>query len=39
MHGQPVAAGYLVLTTGYGVLYIGAMVALAMLIFSRRDFK
>ena len=39
VHGQPVSAGYVLLTAGYGLLYAGAMVALAILIFSRRDFK
>jgi len=39
VHGQPVSAAYVVLTTSYGLLYAGAMVALAVLVFSRRDFK
>lgn len=39
VHGQAVSAGYVTLTTGYGLLYAGAMVALAVLVFSRRDFK
>jgi ABC-type transport system involved in multi-copper enzyme maturation permease subunit len=39
VHGLPVAAGYLALTTGYGVLYITVLITLATLIFSRRDFK
>jgi Cu-processing system permease protein len=39
VHGLPVPAGYLALTAGYGVLYIGLLLLLAMLIFSRRDFK
>lgn len=39
VHGQPVPAGYVVLTCGYGLLYAAAVVAVAMLIFSRRDFK
>ena len=39
VHGQPVAAGYVLLTGAYGLLYAGALVGLAMLIFSRRDFK
>jgi ABC-type transport system involved in multi-copper enzyme maturation permease subunit len=39
VHGQPVSAAYLALTTGYGLLYAGAMVILAILVFSRRDFK
>jgi ABC-type transport system involved in multi-copper enzyme maturation permease subunit len=39
VHGQQVTAAYVALTAGYGFLYAGAMVALAILIFSRRDFK
>jgi ABC-type transport system involved in multi-copper enzyme maturation permease subunit len=39
VHGQPVTAGYIALTTGYGMLYIAALIVAAMLIFSRRDFK
>jgi Cu-processing system permease protein len=39
VHGLPVPAGYLALTAAYGLLYASAMVALAVLIFSRRDFK
>ena len=39
VHGQPVTMGYLLLTTGYGALYAGALVVMAAFIFSRRDFK
>jgi len=39
VHGQPVSAAYVGLTAGYGLLYAGAMIALAILVFSRRDFK
>ncbi len=39
VHGLEVPAGYLALTTGYGVLYIALLLAAAILIFSRRDFK
>jgi ABC-type transport system involved in multi-copper enzyme maturation permease subunit len=39
VHGDPVPAGYLALSTGYGALYIAALLVLSMLIFSRRDFK
>jgi ABC-type transport system involved in multi-copper enzyme maturation permease subunit len=39
VHGQPVTAGYMTLVTGYGALYIAALLAVAMFIFSRRDFK
>jgi hypothetical protein len=34
-----VPSGYLVLTAGYGLLYIAVLLILATLIFSRRDFK
>ena len=33
------AAGYVALTMGYGVLYVSALLTLASLFFSRRDFK
>jgi Cu-processing system permease protein len=39
VHGHPAASGYVVLTTGYAVMYIAALLAAAMWIFSRRDFK
>jgi ABC-type transport system involved in multi-copper enzyme maturation permease subunit len=39
VHGQPVAAGYLAIVTGSGLLYAAALIVGAMLIFSRRDFK
>ena len=39
VHGQAVPAGFVLLTAGYGVLYVAAMITLAALIFSRRDFK
>ena len=39
VHGQPVTAGYLALTSAYGLVYITALLIAAMLIFSRRDFK
>ena len=39
VHGQPVPFDYLVLTAGYGLLYIAALLAVATLVFSRRDFK
>jgi len=39
VHGQPISAGYIALTAGYGTLYIAALIVAAMLIFSRRDFK
>lgn len=39
VHGQPVTFDYVVLTVGYGALYIAALLAVATLVFSRRDFK
>ena len=39
VHGLPVTVGYMALTTGYGLLYIAALLVVATLIFSRRDFK
>jgi Cu-processing system permease protein len=39
VHAQPVAAGYLALTTAYGAAYAAALLVGAVLIFSRRDFR
>lgn len=39
VHGQPVTAGYLLLTSAYGLLYIAALMVVAVTVFSRRDFK
>jgi Cu-processing system permease protein len=39
VHGLPVSAGYLAITSAYGALYIGALLLGAVVIFSRRDFK
>jgi ABC-type transport system involved in multi-copper enzyme maturation permease subunit len=39
VHAQPVPVGQMVLATGYGVLYIAALLVGATFIFSRRDFK
>ena len=39
VHAQPIPAGYVALTTGYGALYVAALLTLAALFFSRRDFK
>jgi ABC-type transport system involved in multi-copper enzyme maturation permease subunit len=39
VHGQPVAFGYLALTAGYAALYVTMLLAVAMYIFSHRDFK
>ena len=39
VHGQPVAAGYLVLAITYALLYIAMLLLISSFIFSRRDFK
>jgi ABC-type transport system involved in multi-copper enzyme maturation permease subunit len=39
VHGVPVPAGYLAMTAAYAALYIAMLLAMASLIFSRRDFK
>jgi ABC-type transport system involved in multi-copper enzyme maturation permease subunit len=39
VHGVHVPAGYLAMTAAYAALYISMLLAIASLIFSRRDFK
>jgi ABC-type transport system involved in multi-copper enzyme maturation permease subunit len=39
VHAQPVPLGYIGLSTAYAGFYVGIMLLLATLIFSRRDFK
>ena len=39
VHGLPVALGYMATTTAYGLAYVAALLAGAVLIFSRKDFK
>jgi ABC-type transport system involved in multi-copper enzyme maturation permease subunit len=39
VHGQPVPLGYMALATGYAALYVSMLLAIAMFVFSRRDFK
>jgi ABC-type transport system involved in multi-copper enzyme maturation permease subunit len=39
VHGQPVPAGHILLASGYGALYIAALLVPSAVIFSRRDFK
>jgi len=39
VHALPITPLYVALTTGYGVHYVGALLTLAVLFFSRRDFK
>ena len=39
VHGVPVTAGYLAISSLYGVIYSAALLVAATFIFSRRDFK
>jgi ABC-type transport system involved in multi-copper enzyme maturation permease subunit len=39
VHALPVPFGYIAMTMAYGAAYIGVLLAMAVLIFSRRDFK
>jgi ABC-type transport system involved in multi-copper enzyme maturation permease subunit len=39
VHGVPVPAGYMAMTGAYAALYIAMLLAVASLVFSRRDFK
>jgi Cu-processing system permease protein len=39
VHGLPVSARYLSATALYGALYITALLVIATMVFSRRDFK
>ncbi len=39
VHALPVTAGYLAVTTAYGLAYVLVFVIAAMVIFARRDFK
>ena len=39
VHGQPVPMGYMALTAAYAALYTAMLLTMAVLIFSRRDFK
>ena len=39
VHGLPVPAGYVGATAAYGAAYIAGLLALSVLIFSKRDFK
>lgn len=38
VHAQPVTAGYMMLTSGYALVYIVCLLLGAMFVFSRRDF-
>ena len=39
VHGPSVAPGYMALATSYGLLYAAALIVMATVVFSRRDFK
>ena len=39
VHGQTVPAGYIALALAYAAAYISMLLAISMLVFSRRDFK
>jgi ABC-type transport system involved in multi-copper enzyme maturation permease subunit len=39
VHAQPVPLGYIAFACAYAALYISMLLAIAMLVFSRRDFK
>ena len=39
VHAVPVPVGYIALTGGYAIAYIGVLLMVSMYIFSRRDFK
>ncbi|NOT43983.1 MAG: ABC transporter permease [Acidobacteria bacterium] len=39
VHGVPVGAGYVALTTVYGAVYLAFVLAAAVAVFARRDFK
>ena len=39
VHGVPVPFGYMAMTSAYAAVYIAMLLAIACLVFSRRDFK
>jgi Cu-processing system permease protein len=39
VHGQPVSAGFVLQTIAYAGVYIGALLAASITVFSRREFK
>jgi ABC-type transport system involved in multi-copper enzyme maturation permease subunit len=39
VHNQPIPAGSVLMTMGYGIVYITLVLVAATLVFSRRDFK
>jgi ABC-type transport system involved in multi-copper enzyme maturation permease subunit len=39
VHGLPVEAGYMAISTAYAAVYIAALLVMSIVVFSRRDFK
>jgi ABC-type transport system involved in multi-copper enzyme maturation permease subunit len=39
VHGAPIAPGYMVLTTLYGLVYVTVLIVASVMVFSRRDLK
>jgi ABC-type transport system involved in multi-copper enzyme maturation permease subunit len=39
VHGAHVPLGYMAIAVAYAAVYVGALLAIAVLVFSRRDFK
>jgi Cu-processing system permease protein len=39
VHGAHVPLGYMAIAVAYAAVYIGVLLAIAVLVFSRRDFK
>jgi ABC-type transport system involved in multi-copper enzyme maturation permease subunit len=39
VHGLPVSLTYVAMTSAYAALYVGALLAMAVFVFARRDFK
>jgi ABC-type transport system involved in multi-copper enzyme maturation permease subunit len=39
VHGLPVTAGYMMTTAAYGLAYVAGLLVMAVLIFSRKDFR
>jgi Cu-processing system permease protein len=39
VHAHPIAPSYVAMTVAYGVLYVSALLTMAAVFFSRRDFK
>jgi Cu-processing system permease protein len=39
VHGQPVPAGYVLMTIGYAAVYVAALLTASCVIFARRDLK